>query len=123
MKVRYFLEGIVSVLLVASAVYSLMPNIEHVHDYQVDQKKMTYDGRMEDHKFSGEGTLIFADQTKYQGGFQDGQFNGQGKFTSNKNWIYQGGFKDGAPDGSGKLTIDGQTYRETFKKGQLVNAH
>lgn len=124
MKTRNILQGVVVVILIVAAIYSLLPE-RHQAQQQLtlDNDKIVYHGGIFKDKFNGLGTIKFKNKDHYRGHFVDGKFNGQGKFISHENWQYQGQFKNNLPDGKGVLTTDKHKYRVTFKKGELTDAH
>jgi hypothetical protein len=116
-------ELLAVVVIVVFAVISLRPQRQQVTAYPLNEKTMTYTGKLAKHKFTGKGTLKFKNHDYYVGYFKAGRFNGTGTFVSHEGWRYQGHFKAGSPAGSGKLTLQHKVIQGRVKDGKLIDAH
>ncbi|MFB9768727.1 hypothetical protein [Lactiplantibacillus modestisalitolerans] len=97
-------------LIILFAVISLRPVVNERQTVQLDKGRLNYTGRVEKHKFAGQGTLKLDNQDQYQGAFEAGRFNGQGTFTSHAGWQLKAKFVDGEPQGKVTLRDGKQTY-------------
>jgi len=123
MKKRWLFEGLVVLILLVLAGFSLSTSHHQQAHYTLDHEKIVYDGGMLKNKFNGHGKLTLKNKDYYVGDFKDGQFSGHGTFKSHEKWQYRGNFTAGVPDGKGTLTTaDKKNYRGVFKKGELVHA-
>ncbi|APS41712.1 MULTISPECIES: hypothetical protein [Weissella] len=124
MKLKNIIQGLVIVVLLIAAVYSLLPDKpKHNQRLSIDDGGIIYQGSMFKQKFNGQGTVKFKNDDTYVGHFTNGQFNGQGRFISHNHWEFKGQFKKNLPHGQGVLKMNKQSYQATFKKGELINAH
>ena len=124
MKLKNIIQGLVIVVLLIAAVYSLLPDKQkHNQRLSIDDGGIIYQGSMFKHKFNGQGTVKFKNDDTYVGHFTNGQFNGQGRFISHNHWEFKGQFKKNLPNGQGVLKMNKHNYQATFKKGELINAH
>lgn len=79
-----------------------------------------YEGKFEDGKPNGQGTLTFRNGAKYVGEFKRGMWNGQGTLTFHNGTKYIGEFKDGKYNGRGTYTCpDGTVYTGDFEDDKL----
>ncbi|BCE03643.1 C13 family peptidase [Marinicellulosiphila megalodicopiae] len=74
-----------------------------------------YEGQIQDGLLSGEGRLIYTDQTYYEGEFKQGVFEGYGKLTKQNDFIYEGDFSNGQYNGQGKYYNEQVSYEGHFE--------
>ena len=79
-----------------------------------------YEGEMKNGKMDGFGKFTYADGKIYEGEFINGIKQGKGKLISPQDKMYEGKFENGLPEGEGFYTIDGQTSKVLFSKGNFV---
>ncbi|WP_164506818.1 MORN repeat-containing protein [Lapidilactobacillus bayanensis] len=116
---RNFLELLTILAVIACAIYSFWPDYSGPAQVQLDQGKISYQGRVAHQKFNGQGTLKIANQGTYVGQFVDGRFNGVGKYTATKGWLYSGHFKSGAISEQGQILNAQQQVIGKYKNGVL----
>ncbi|MDX2243362.1 MAG: hypothetical protein NW224_21995 [Leptolyngbyaceae cyanobacterium bins.302] len=79
-----------------------------------------YRGQVRNSTFTGNGTLVYANDDRYQGQFQNGRPQGKGMFFSvQENRRYEGDFRNGLFHGQGVYTFaNGNRYVGQFAGGQ-----
>lgn len=118
-SLRHFLELLTVMMIVACAVYSFWPSYTGPAQLHLDHQQISYQGRVAQNKFNGQGSLKIAAQGTYVGQFVDGRFDGRGHFKSLKGWTYSGHFHEGAISGQGQITNRQQKVIGKYKNGVL----
>jgi hypothetical protein len=86
------------------------------------EKRVIYDGELENGIKHGQGTLILADGAKYEGQFQNGKYDGRGTLIFANGAKYEGQFRNGKYDGRGTLIFaDGAEHKGEFRNGKIYN--
>lgn len=82
----------------------------------------TYTGSFANDKFSGQGTIVWADGSTYTGSFLDGMIHGTGEYVWPDKWKYAGEFAFGARSGSGVVYDENgqEVYRGQFKNNEYA---
>ncbi len=77
-----------------------------------------YHGDVENGRFQGNGTLVYADGSEYRGEFHDGLMHGRGEIITDK-WRYKGEMFRGEMAGEGVLENEFGKYEGSFAKGEF----